>query len=346
VHEHGSGRREDSWDHLARALTQDMPRRRALRLFATGVAVTSLPWLFPNRSAAAASTCGTANQTPCDSGTVPCCVDEATGGYRVPVGGRCIDAAREQCCTGPDPAGGTTIWTCDAVLETCGDPGSRLCLCKFATCGGTCCAQNEDCVDGRCEPCPRDRDCDGTCCDAGKVCVSRPNKLCCLATWNVCHGKTKCCPPNDTCCRKIRNGSGSGPEICCGPDQKCDPTTGKCKCKAKGEHACGSECCKKGEHCCGGKRCCPDKKPCCGASCGCPSGMHCVEAPGSAGKMCCPAARIATPNGIPVCCPAGTVLSGDDCCAPGNPGCCGTEPAPVNTKTHRYVCVNGAYQQI
>ena len=158
--------------------------------------------------------------------------------------------------------------------------------------------------------------------------------------------------PSQKCCFTATKAS------CCGPAQKCHK--GSCTCPKEKPVECGPKCCKagrkccdpskaccgKGEHCCD-ETCCPKKQPCCETAAGkrcCSAGQHCANIAGAPGnKNCCPTARIATPNGVPVCCPTGTVPVSNDnaCCPPGNPNCCVDFENELKCLGNSF-CVNGA----
>lgn len=332
-------------DDLAKALAQPMPRRKALRVLAVGVATVAVPGITPRRARASGASSGKIN-APCSQGGTFCGYPDG-GGYNI---GCCLGAkgdTRTVCCPGQSGVVGSL---CCPTGFTCGNTSADYtqgCICHgridnrtgecncppTKVCGNICCADNEKCEDGECVNCPDDDTCGKECCSNGTVCQNKNTGLCCVKAWNPCGkgrpgGVSKCCPPNDTCCLNRRTNAVK----CCGPGVECGDD-GNCKC-TKDETKCGDDCCRKGEVCSKGL-CCPKGLVNCDGKC-CKAHL-CVASAGK--KVCCPIERIGTPNGIPVCCPPGTKLQDDTCCAPNNPNCC--DSGDVTTVCGRgRICVN------
>jgi hypothetical protein len=193
-------------DDLARALTEEMPRRRALRLLGGALAAVVLPGARPGGALGAWS-----RAAGCEAKDSRLCPRLVNGGYPK-------DA--EVCCGAP-----ARRWSCQGTIldPVCVD----LCEGKFA-CVSTqpdasgyrkvsCCDSPADCGEGEwsgvCLPClPGDTRCGKECCPKGQVC--RAGK--CVGT----------CPPE-------RSGCG----LCCAPGQYCDRARGRC-CPPDQERSC------------------------------------------------------------------------------------------------------------
>ncbi len=158
-------------DTLSRALAEPMPRRRALRVLATG----ALALLGTHRAggAADARVCRGSGEACDPSGRVACCDGGCCGGDCCAAGERCADGfcvpavTKPVTCSAPcDP------WQC----QTCGPEG---------VCVSTCRA-NEVCAGGDCAPvCPPCEQFDPTSqqclwtCNRGEACIDGTCAACC-----------------------------------------------------------------------------------------------------------------------------------------------------------------------
>ena len=191
----------------------------------------------------------------------------------------------------------TTLTTCETTCHSFSGQRTKVCNCHVRSAPGTtvcnhcCCLESEDCQ------CPT-----GACvcasCPGAQQCGSLQSPKCC-EKGEYCAG-TKCCKDGGEPC------AGD----CCPPPKRCVPQVGSSK------KAC---------------RCPEDTTPCGTDQC-CKSGTETCLPDGS----CCPGGGIATrtiihktPGKKPArtqamfCCPEGTVASGNECCQPGESGCCG-----------------------
>jgi hypothetical protein len=264
-------------DELARTLAQPMSRRRALRLAAGALVAASVPGMSPRPALAGRTRTGA-----CDQGYFECKCPSANGLFF------------RACCPKNIP-GKQYVCECFADRAQCTAKG---CPPGSQACGEDCCEPYEICEGGKCV-CPER--CGSKCCDEGSKCENPKKSLCCTPNWKVCvagsAGAVKCCPPNETCCMKF----GTTKANCCGKQQTCDENTATCRCKAKGETPCGSECCKKSEKCMTvrpagieRKQCCPNDSKVCG-----------WKATGSSGKTystCCKPTDVCCDG---QCCPKG-----------------------------------------
>ena len=238
-------------DAVARSLAAPMPRRRALTVFAAGLAAASAPaFLRPARARADATCAG--NGPQCTGGGSPCCVD-VKGGYRVPLGAcTCPGGPSDpnaKCCRGACNDGSATVWCCDAS-ERCGTgprncadvnpaPSEPNCVCDTIpatgrretccppayVCGSVCCANTEECAVESSLVFFTSKECK-------KKCPSRGQRRCPAG---------HCCDSTQTCC----------PNGCCNPPLECG--VDGCVCPS-GDQPCGvskKQCCAKGEVCMG-----------------------------------------------------------------------------------------------
>lgn len=345
-----------SFDDLAKTLAQPMPRRRALRLLGSAVAVAVLPGLRARPAGAHAKKltfrCGPGTE-PCSRNGLDVCMPEGgtccwfspkESGYEpwgivvgCPPGTNCGTARRQRCICPPEHRCGQD--GCCPETEFCASPNRSLCCKK---------GQDACLVPNRPE---------GTCCDKNERCCSSPTRADCCGEKQACHDGACRCPKTQPvkcgrkCCKKGIK--------CCDPKKPC--------CTALTDHCCGNVCCKKNQTCCGdtccdpterccGKElkddgCCPKNQACCATDAGqrcCKKGEFCANIAGGHGnKNCCPTARIATPRGIPVCCPTGTVeVPGkNSCCPPDKLDCCDPTPDPTNPDlTQLAVCNPGGFK--
>lgn len=238
-------------DDLSRALAEPMPRRRALRLLWTSLAVGAVPALRPGQarpaSAAALEHCKN-DQREClkdvVDGTRPhyCCrapswkwaCGDKRNGYR----------CRNTCVEGRDQ------FPCTATEE---DPEAGI--------NGECCRRQVH-VGCHTVSIPERRIAAGTCetCPPSRPAICIPYK----------RGKGVCCTLGEQCC------ANEASSVCCGADQLCgyprkrngslDPTgTVTCKCRPGSGTPCGRDCCEAGETCCGPPRartCCSEGDYC------------------------------------------------------------------------------------
>jgi hypothetical protein len=321
---------ETSVDVLARSLATAMPRRRALRLLGSALALAALPAgrATPGEAARAAR--------PITGPGRAARVVPPTGPFGEPV--PCGDVVCNptyncvKCCMQSTGQPGS----CCPCYSNCSPTGSGLCAEAFACppdarpyCGkhGVCCAPNEFCFKGSiCVPiCEKGEErCDEDCCAKGFECVNA--KVPGQPLRRQCFPK---CPGG-----RVRCGLG-----CCERrNEKCiDARVALCAQCEPGHQPCGKKCCPKGTSCCDSKKrlCCKrGSETCAGfggtAKC-CPKGTSaCEDAPGSGKATCCKkgevCAQIADPSGtVPAallrkfeCCPAErTVAFG-----PGTNTCC------------------------
>ena len=168
-----------SFDDLARALAQPMPRRRALRLLGGAVAMAAVPGLGPQLARAG-------SKATCGPGTEPC---SSANGLKLcmPTGGVC-------CYFSPETSGYTF-----GLLKGCA-PGSR---CGSGNPGDQCVCDGEyDFQSGRCvsAPCKGARKCGSKCCREGEVCKNAATSTCaCLGGGEYCAPLNRCCDPGQRC---------------------------------------------------------------------------------------------------------------------------------------------------
>jgi hypothetical protein len=141
---------------------------------------------------------------------------------------------RYRCCVRPDtiPKDGECLPNCPYQYRFGGAIGP-------ISCGETCCATYQVCVNGKCRPC---EDFGGHSCQPYGT------------------GATICCAKGTNCCANKTS------TACCGPQQTCKAAgrkTATCVCEEGTK--CGTDCCKKGEICTGSE--------CCAANRLCPTGQ-------------------------------------------------------------------------
>jgi hypothetical protein len=192
-----------------------MPRRRALRVIGTALAVGAFPALRPDRAVGRRS-----QAKQCSiSWTGP------RGEHLTNVGGYYYPET-EKCCTGPgtvDGRRGFFAWVC-RKNDVCGQFGAVHCIPTCppgeTKCGKACCKGRrptlpaEVCYQGRCRPtCPEKTvKCGNTCCTSKQLCK---NGKCC----DKCGGNGTCCDPATTyCCREP--GDPKSPGRCCKKDKE------------------------------------------------------------------------------------------------------------------------------
>lgn len=311
------------FDDLARTLATPMPRRRALRLIGSAVAVAALPGFRARPARARAkSTCGPGRE-PCSGNGLELCMQ--AGGV---------------CCYYSPEASGVEPW---GLLVGC-RPGYR---CGTGKVGERCIAN-----------CPNDKVCGDACCKDRQFCGSPKRSLCCKEGTNVCvvpggsKGQGDCCRAGENCCFNTKNAE------CCGLKQTCKNST--CTCPKDLPVKCGRRCCKPGikccdpklpccdpgDHCCG-KDCCRKDQPCCGDVC-CGKEQSCASSIAySKPKVCCTSDRIIVKSGKRVCCPLGTrpIASENGCCPPGDPKCCSDDDQELSCLGNA-MCVKGTCQKI
>ena len=342
-----------------------MPRRRALRLLATTLAVAAVPGVRPLMAREAplsrAASCGDDKR---------CCprLENVGTGPDWP----CGPPARRYGC-------GDARLEPDVCNDLCPPPGVPCSSAKKASDGFTaftCCPKNTRC-------CITDKGEEATCCGDNQTCLKTATTLigccpnsrvcrdkCCLPGQVCKNGRCGSCPPREEPCSPADGGSSkcccSGGRArcgtkCCPKNSRCaDPGKGRCEKCPTGAEECGSTCCKRGTYCCNSSTgtCCSDKNgSCCGDSpiccenrdccqvarsrfpyC-CPSGETCGDAGSSSGvivgrpyQICCTADRVVRLSGATICCPYGTVSLGGKvvvntglCCAKSR--VCGSGPS-------------------
>ena len=209
--------------------------------------------------------------TTCDAlclGTSFCCpvsCGSGVGGPCCKAGESCVSPANGLCC-------GTTQTQCDGVCcdnatETCLGNGHGDCCKNTNLCGGNCCTQPQDCINGsQCCSLETGNQICGTpggtqnCCGPLETCM--PDGTCC-ATGIVSGGV--CCPANTSPC-----GGGS----CCNPGQTCT-AQGTCAGCPTGEVGCPNS----------PGLCCGNMVSCCGNIC-CGAGTECCTLLGDTGPTC------------------------------------------------------------
>ena len=312
------------FDELSRALARPMPRRRALRLLGSAFLAGAVPMQRPRRATAArpAVSCpGCAGDLVTTDPPYCKCCKAGLGCFNkcCPPGSICwpspTNVARSLCCPhgwmvcGKLQRGGTNPLfdysfccprskPCDPLSGTC----SGTCPRGTRKCGGSCCANDEPCSNGKCG-CPDKRErCAKTCCPKGKMCCSltrsvccdRKNEACCrLGPANSSEGTDTCCRNPSRCAMQIQPGQGAltpespwvccpkerffpSPELCCPPGQVaasvltaggpcCDP---KALCSQGGDKVCCVTSSDGSGGCCNGSCCAPFKEfQCCGGKC-------------------------------------------------------------------------------
>lgn len=303
-------------DDVARALTEPISRRRALRLAATAVAGAYLG-VRPGRADAACPSCPRMSDPP--EYSQRCSVATRLG---------CIFVCCPQtyaCCTT------ATGVVCCREGYTCGPVDSRgypSCKCKN-DCGGSCCKDDERCSDlerGLCCKIP----CGPGCCQSGEKCVDPKSGTCCKTDEKACQtrsGSALCCASDEHCC------VGTLGATCCGEGRVCEKNGG-CSCKPGFPQKCGRTCCRRGEKCCINNStaegfCGPKSGECCGDTFAFRDEECCANRYpfDPATQQCCGVSGICPKNAD--CCPDGCCPSGSSCCAH---GCCDAAGARVSAR--------------
>jgi hypothetical protein len=189
---------DDLFDDLARVLAKPMPRRKALRMLAVGLAAAAAPGITTRRARAADQ------PPPCSQGGKFCGNVDPLGkkGYNI---GCCLGAGgdtRTVCCPGIPGVIGSL---CCPTGYTCGNThagSTENCKCSSAVvCGGKCCKKGEYCEtrlldEDTCEKlCPDgSHKCVGVCCTGLETCGFFGCK--CKSGLVEC-GTGRCCQPKD-----------------------------------------------------------------------------------------------------------------------------------------------------
>ena len=223
-------------DRIARVLAAPMSRRRAFGLAAAAAGASLFP--MPSRAYAqgADDPCPTCASRP---GTLPCCLRLGNGLAKVAVG-QCYNPQTEECCTGPGSYDGQpTAWICSEGT-TCSGSG---CACRRQLCGGSCCADDEDCIVEDLFN-PDDDLCAKKCPPGQSHCRSIQSGFG-AAPGECCPSFSNCC--GDGCClgRCCKKG---GEAWCCEDTDICSDTPGFCGCPQS--QRCGNQCCEAGSVCC------------------------------------------------------------------------------------------------
>lgn len=312
------------FDHLARALGERLPRRRALGLVSTLAAGMGHSLGFSTKDAAAKGGKKKNNhqgQFRCNGLWINKCVggqilDDDLCECRCPEGyefqTRCKKCLLSEavCCPGDKLCG----VTCIPQDDCCPTIFERTCRKKIRKKGKTktlltCIPKEEGCCPGD-APCPiAPEGCCNTlggekCTQFDGCCNTLLGNFVCAGKW-CCEPGEKCCP-NEGCVLQTQDccvtPCPADPNGCCGAGEQCCPLSG---CRPQGEQCCGvgevytslHGCCNTSTHtACGGIKCC------------------------AAGTTC----TTGTNNGLPraACCQPEWLPCDGVCCGEVNCGCC------------------------